>query len=554
VARASSPRPGWAGERYATLRNPPAYSHRVIRRIAIALLLTVAFIPARTARAEDAGVVLNVNGTLASTAGSTLDILGSYTISGPGVITDFHLRIDLPAHTALKELEYPPAGLSCAHPSPSVIDCSAPSSNGLNRFTYFELLVSIDANVAPDTPLPFTFTILGNGITTPLADRTKTFTTYILGPNDPATSISAPRSVDAGNALPATATVTNNGPYDVHGAYVFFTMWNGLTPVNIPNVSGPDGWRCLGDSKTTTAGCYADIVLPGTIAVFTLSGMLPQGATGSVTTMSAISSPFDVSQLNDDAVTTTFIGPPPPSTDVSVTISASPAQANPGDTVTYTVRLDNKSGVSANNVALTVFDSASLPVVSRTLPCSDGPCDMGTVIPGESRTFTIVVRASTPSGTTVTATATTRAANDDSPSNNQATATFGIGAPANPNPTVDLSLTMSAIPADVHPGDLITFVYVVTNHGSATATGVVVQPILPANVKFVSGSGDVVGTLAAGESATVTVTAVATTLGSDTATAHVVSAETESNPSDNSASETIAVTPVSSSRRRSSHH
>ncbi|HEX3110192.1 MAG TPA: DUF11 domain-containing protein [Thermoanaerobaculia bacterium] len=512
------------------------------------------FIPARTARAEDAEVALNVNGTLASTAGSTLDILGSYTISGPGAITDFHLRIDLPAHTALKEFEYPPVGLSCSHPSSSVIDCSAPSSSGLNSFTYFELLVSIDADAVPDTPLPFTFTILGNGITTPLADRTKTFTTYVLGPNDPATSISAPRSVDAGNALPATATVTNNGPYDVHGAYVFFTMWNGLTPVDIPNVSGPNGWRWIGDSKTTTASCYADIILPGTVAVFTFSGVLPQGATGSVRTMSSISSPFDISQLNNDVVATSFIGTPPPSADVSVTISASPAQANPGDQVTYTVRLDNTSSVAATGVALSVGDSASLPVVSSTLPCSSGPCDMGTIIPGESRTFTVVVRASTPSGATVTATATTSATNDDTPVNNHATANFGIGAPANPNPNVDLSLTMSTAPADVHPGDLITFIYVVTNHGGATATGVVVHPVLPANMKFVSDSGEVIGTLAAGQSAIVTVTAVATMLGSDTASAQVVSTETDSNPGDNSASETIAVTPLSSSRRRSSHH
>jgi uncharacterized repeat protein (TIGR01451 family) len=179
---------------------------------------------------------------------------------------------------------------------------------------------------------------------------------------------------------------------------------------------------------------------------------------------------------------------------------------------------------------------------------------MGTIIPGESRTFTVVVLASKPSGTTVTATATTSAANDDSPTNNHATAAFGIGAPASPNPNVDLSLTVSATPTEVHPGNLITFVYVVTNHGTDAATSVVVHPVLPANVEFLSGSGDVVGTLAPGQSAPVTVTAVATSLGDGTASAHATSAETDSNLADNSASQTIAVTPLPSSRRRSSRH
>ncbi len=520
------------------------------RRLGIAaLLLTVVLFPARTAWA-DAGVTLVVNPNVGTAAGSTLDLLGSYTILGPDTITDFHLRIDLPAHTALKDIPYAPPGLTCSQPSASVVDCSAPSSAGLASYAYFDFLFSVDANTVPDTPLPFTFTILGNGITTPLPDRTKTLTAYVIGPNDPATTLSAPRSIAPGSTLTATATMTNNGPYDAHRPEVFLTMWNGLTPLDITSFTAPEGWRCNGGSNGTPVGCTTDIMTPGNVAVITFSAVLPQSATGSVTSQASTSSWFDASNLNNTPVATTFIGTPPPSADLSVTISASPSQVKPGDTVTYTVSLQNSSAVNASGVALSFAMSPALTVVSNTMPCSAGPCDMGTIVTGETRTFTITALANQAPGTIVTATAVTSATNDDTPANNQATAVFAI---LDTDANVDLSLAMTAAPPEVHPGDLITLTYVVTNHGSAGATGVSVLTDLPPNLGFVAGSG-IVGTLAAGESKTVTVTAAANGLGSDTVAANVTSAEADRNAADNSASQSIAVTPVPSTRRRSAHH
>ncbi|HEY2322540.1 MAG TPA: hypothetical protein VGJ82_06700 [Thermoanaerobaculia bacterium] len=400
----------------------------MVRKVGIAVLLTVVFLSARTARA-DAAVTLIASGNRATPPGSTLDFFASYTLPGPGEITDFHLRIDLPAHTAFAEIVTPPANLTCSRPSASVVDCSAPSTIGLRSYDYIELLVSTDKNAVPDTPLLFTFTILGNGITTPLADRTKTLTAYVIGPNDPAASLSAPRSTDAGATLTATATITSGGPYDAHDPNAFLTMWNGLTPLDISSVSAPDGWRCNGGANGTPVGCTTDIMTPGTVAVIAFSAVVPQNATGSVTSKVDVGSSFDTSNLNDVVVATTFIGTPPPSADVSVTISASPSQVKPGDAVTYTVTLHNSSGVNADGVALSVSNSASLPAISSTLPCTAGPCDIGTLVSGESRTFTVVVLAPESVGT-VTATATTSATNDDTPADNQARATFEIGTPS----------------------------------------------------------------------------------------------------------------------------
>ena len=524
----------------------------MLHRAAIALLLTVIFC-APTVRAGNADVTLTAWGGIGTPPGSTLELFASYLLPGPGVITDFHLRVDLPAHTTLAQIVSPPSGLSCAHPSASVVDCSAPSTSGLSPYAFLELNVSVDNDALPDTPLPFTFTILGTGITTPLADLTKTFTAYVIGPNDPAATLSAPRSVDPGSTLTATATVTNNGPHNAHGPQAFLTMWNGLTPLDITNVTAPPGWTCNGGSKGTPVGCTTDVMTPGTIAVITFSTVLPQSATGSVTSKVDFGSWFNTNLFNDEPVATTYIGTPPPSAEVSVTIAASRSQVKPGDTVTYVVNLNNSGAVNAEGVALSVSDSVSLPVVSTNLPCTFGPCNIGTLVTGETRTYTMTVLANQLPGTSVTATATASATNDDTPANNQASTTFTVVALPALDPTVDLSLTMSVTPPEIHPGDLITFSYVVTNHGGAGATGVVVHFGLPANVQFASGSG-VVGTLAPGESKTVTVTAVATMLGYDTAIAFTTLAETDVNPADNSIAQTIAVTQLPSTRRRSTRH
>jgi uncharacterized repeat protein (TIGR01451 family) len=131
---------------------------------------------------------------------------------------------------------------------------------------------------------------------------------------------------------------------------------------------------------------------------------------------------------------------------------------------------------------------------------------------------------------------------------------------SNVNPVVDLSLAMSATPSVLHPAEMITFTYVVTNHGGMVASGVAVGTTYPANVTFVSGSAGCdathcdVGTLASGESATVTTYGVATTIGYDSAAAQASSIENDPNQADNSVSQAVMVLPLATGKRRGSHH
>ncbi len=116
---------------------------------------------------------------------------------------------------------------------------------------------------------------------------------------------------------------------------------------------------------------------------------------------------------------------------------------------------------------------------------------------------------------------------DDTATNNTAT----VETPLDRN--ADVAITKSVSPAAVLVGQPTTFTVVVTNHGPARVTGLVVQDLLPAGLAFGSatpslGSYDeatgawTIGTLQNTESATLTLTATVTVAGAITNRALVV--------------------------------
>ena len=124
--------------------------------------------------------------------------------------------------------------------------------------------------------------------------------------------------------------------------------------------------------------------------------------------------------------------------------------------------------------------------------------------------------------------------------------------------TVDLAITKMDDVDPVRPNADLTYTLVVTNNGTAGATGVVVVDTLPAGLTFTIGdvngdesrvSEDVgsvfasVGDLAAGASVTITIVASVATdaAGPLSNTATVSANETDANPSNNSVSETTGI-------------
>ena len=172
-----------------------------------------------------------------------------------------------------------------------------------------------------------------------------------------------------------------------------------------------------------------------------------------------------------------------------------------------------------------------LVFVSTTGDCTTAfPCALGVVPAGATRTITatFAVPITYPGlGPIVNVASVSATTPDDTAANNTATVETTL------NRNADVAISKSVSPAAVLVGQPTTFTVVVTNHGPARVTGLVVQDLLPAGLSFVSASASqgsyaeatgawTIGTLLNAQSATLTLEATVTVAGAITNRALVV--------------------------------
>ncbi len=199
------------------------------------------------------------------------------------------------------------------------------------------------------------------------------------------------------------------------------------------------------------------------------------------------------------------------SPNVKISKVVTPAQASPGDTVTYTTDVTNPNANDPDNPT----DPATNLVVSDPLPSgvdfvgfTSNPggvctyddttrtvnCDVGTLAVDGSFTysFTATINASAqgPAPNSVVNTACFSSNSQDQPDNqftgcDDATVIVPQAPPPQPEPA-DLGVVKTVSAHTVAPGDTITWKIVGTNHGPATSTGFTLADQLPPGVSFVS--------------------------------------------------------------------
>lgn len=360
------------------------------------------------------------------------------------------------------------------------------------------------------------------------ANNSATASTVINGQADLAITKSLTGSLIAGQNAVYTVTVTNNGPSDASSVVVSDTTPAGLTFVS-------NSGACA-----TAYPCNIALITSGSSVTITTTYAVPSSATGTVTnTASVASAVADPNGTNNSASTTNAITP---NADLAITKVLSSA-LNAGQNATYTITVTNNGPSDATSVTVSDTPPAGLTFVSNSGACTSAfPCNVGTLVPGQSVTITATFAVAPSASGSLTNTATVGAATPDlNNANNSSSATATVQG-------ADLAVTKSG-PASAMPGSQVTYTITVTNNGPSTASGITIADPVPAGATFVSATGACtsfpcsIASLANAASATIQATYTITASGGATVTntATVSSTSVDPNNANNSASAATAI-------------
>ena len=459
---------------------------------------------------------LSVSKTGPGQAGADSNVTYIITLSngGPTDATGVSLTDTLPGtmtFVALNQTDGPT--LSCTTPAVGAggqVNCTI-ATLAPGQSATIELTGNIPDDTASGTSFENSVTVTGNS-TDPNEENNTAQTTLFVSSVDVSLTKSGPASVNAGQPINYTITVTNAGPDPAEFVEILDEIPANATFASLTQTGGPTA-SCIqplvGDVGTVQ--CTVGFLPAGGTATFTL--VLTAGASGDVVNTATVSTPsFDTDPSNqEDTVTTTIT----PAADLTVTKSG-PASVAAGQNVTYTITLTNDGPSAAASVALTDTLPAGTTLVSftqnsgPTFSCAANSCTIASLASGVTATFTLVAAVS-PSATgsienSVTATSTTT---DPDGSDNTASSTATLTASA------DVGVTKSG-PATAFAGEQITYTIVVTNNGPSDATNVALNDSLPSDTAFVSmtqnsgptfnctGPNCSIATLASGATATFT--------------------------------------------------
>jgi uncharacterized repeat protein (TIGR01451 family) len=282
-----------------------------------------------------------------------------------------------------------------------------------------------------------------------------------------------------------TLEVTNRGPSTASAVQVADTLAPDFQATDVTSTSG---------TCTTAVVCQLGSLAPGEVATVTIVARVLDGAASSTATNTATvqdtGGSADPVADNDTAQVDITV---PPSSDLQVTKSVSPAEPQAGGPVTFTIPVTNEGPSVAENVIASdaippeiVFSSVTgtfqggtcfVNAVSRLIRCERGSLGVG-------QTATITIHATlTADSKGKTVLNSVQAISDSvDPQPELARDTVGFV----PIPAVDLELTKVALDQPAPPGGDARFSLQVANHGPSDAPDVVVRDTLPPGLAFVS--------------------------------------------------------------------
>ena len=302
-----------------------------------------------------------------------------------------------------------------------------------------------------------------------------------------------------GETITYLLLVRNGGP----AAAQSFTITDALPPnttfESIVQTAGP-AFTCttpaVGANGTVT--CSIASLASGANADFTLVVRVAPnaGTSGTITNTATVtsSSPDPNPANNSSSRTVTLMRP---GADLQITKTSTPANATPGQPLTYNITVTNVGSRGASEVRLSDTIPAQTTFLTYTEPPPTGincfppvnnnafTCAAFGIGPGDSLMFTFSVRVNdNATGPAITNTATVTAAAftpDPDTSNNSVT----IQSPLPPT-TADLAVTKTTPDPLVGRGDTTTFAITLTNNGPLAAQNVTLTDAIPTGTTFQS--------------------------------------------------------------------
>jgi uncharacterized repeat protein (TIGR01451 family) len=373
------------------------------------------------------------------------------------------------------------------------------------------------------------------------ADNSSSVTTTVTPEADLAVSKTGAAAVTAGTNITWTVTLSNAGPSTAQNVTLTDTLPAGTTFVSVAQTSGP-AFSCGQAAGVVT--CTRSTFAPLASATFDITTTVALTTTGSVTnTASSTTATNDQNTANNSAIAVTTVNVAP--ADVSIVKTADAASYFIGATAVYTLVATNNGPGAAQNVVVTDVLPAGVTLVSA--PGCTGTttltCPAGTLAASATATFTITVTVPSAPATLTNTAQVSSTTPDPNTANNTSTLQVSVGIPP-----ADLSITKTANAPELFVGSTVVYTVSVLNNGPGPAENVVVTDVLPAGVTLVSAPGCTgtttltcnAGTLAAGASATFTITVtLPSTPGTVTNTATVATTTTDPAGGNNSSSASI---------------
>jgi len=406
------------------------------------------------------------------------------------------------------------------------------AANGTATFT---ITVKVDSNVANNSVISNTATVSSNTPDGNSANNSAPQTTTVRTPADLSLSKTVNNaSPNVGEQVTFTITMNNSGPYAATGVTVKDQLPAGLTYVSDDGGGAYSSGSSVWTVGPISASASATLHITAQATAAAVGGSINTAEITASDQFDPDSTPNNHNPGEDDQSSLTVTAK---SADLSLTKTVNNSSPTVSQDVIFTITLSNAGPDTATNVQVTDPLPAGLGFVSSTQSqgsygSSSGIWTVGSV--NASGTATLTITATVQSAGTVTNTAEVTACDvfdPDSAPNNHTPGEDDQASRTISSLQADLSLLKTVNNATPNVGENVIFTIVVTNAGPSDATNVKVKDLLPAGLAYVSDDGGgayvsgtgilTIGTMNASTTATLHITATATSRDPVTNTAEV---------------------------------